>query len=74
MADLDELERVKENYRPLKAGRADVGARRGLAARPEAETAETWEARVAAAASGRDPLEAWKGCVAFARVRARAAL
>ena len=65
--DAQSIEIVKENFRPLKAGRTDItGAqRRGLAARPEDDGTAEWEKRVSAAASTPDPLAVWKGCVSW---------
>ena len=62
-----DIEVVKENFRPLKAGRTDLGgaARRGLSARSEDIGASSaWEQRIVAEASSADPLAVWKGCVA----------
>jgi hypothetical protein len=64
---IDALMGVKENVKPIKAGRANLeGVARAfgqpLSAAPNAE----WEKRVAAAASTADPLAVWKECVGFA--------
>lgn len=62
-SSMDHIEGVKENFRPLKSGRADVGVRRGLASRDAAlpqESAALWEERIVSAAGGADPLEPWK--------------
>jgi hypothetical protein len=64
--DAHDIEVVKENFRPLKAGRTDLSGtvRRGLSSRPEDDITSTeWERRIIAEASSADPLAVWKGCV-----------
>ena len=70
-AAMDAVELVKENYRPLKAGRTLDAARRGLAARPAPDGVAAWEARVAAAGV-HAALEALAAMIEPARIRADA--
>ena len=64
--DAHDIEVVKENFRPLKAGRTDLSGtvRRGLSSRPEDDITSTeWERQIVAEASSADPLAVWKRCV-----------